>query len=78
MYWSLILATSPAAHFYEGFSRHITSPKLANEFVEHLQKEGFNSGPNYRFSYKDYRGRAKCHRIQIKSYMNKIKISIDD
>lgn len=78
MYWSLILATSPEAHLYEGFSRNITSPKLANEFAEHLQKEGFNSGPNYRFSYKDYRGRAKCHRIQIGSYINKMKISIDD
>jgi len=79
MYWSLILATSPTAHFYQGFNRLITSPKLANEFAEHLQKQGCNNGPNYsRFSYKDYMDRSKCQRIQIKSYMNKMKIPVDD
>jgi hypothetical protein len=67
MYLSLILVTSSTAHFYKGFSVFITSPKLTNEFAGHLQKESFNC-----------MDRAKCYKIQIDSYLNKMKISLDD
>jgi hypothetical protein len=78
MYWSLILATSPTAHFYHGFSRFITSPQMSNEFSEHLKEEGYNYGPNYQIPFKDYLSRKKCHKIKMSSYLNKMKISIDD